>query len=86
MEADMASLYIKDEETSRLAKELAERRHLTKTAAVRLALTNELAKDEAKRSALEIIEELRRTSTLKFDPDVVIDKAFYDSLNDEEDD
>lgn len=82
----MASLYIKDEETSRLAQELAERRKLTKTAAVRLALTNELAKDKPKRSALEIIEELRRTSTLKYDPNVVIDKAFYDSLNDEEDD
>ncbi len=82
----MASLYIKDEETSRLAQELADRRKLTKTAAVRLALTNELAKDKPKRSALEIIEELRRTSTLKYDPNVVIDKAFYDSLNDEEDD
>ena len=82
----MASLYIKDEETSRLAQELADRRKLTKTAAVRLALTNELAKDKPKRSALEIIDELRRTSTLKYDPNVFIDKAFYDSLNDEEDD
>jgi antitoxin VapB len=82
----MASLYIKDEETSRLARELAERRKLTKTAAVRLALTNELAKDVPRRSALEIIEELQRTSTLRYDPNVVIDKAFYDSLNDEEDD
>ena len=82
----MASLYIKDEETSRLAQELADRRKLTKTAAVRLALTNELAKDKPKRSALEIIDELRRTSTLKYDPNLVIDKAFYDSLNDEEDD
>ncbi len=82
----MASLYIKDEETSRLARELAERRKLTKTAAVRLALTNELAKDVTRRSALEIIEELQRTSTLRYDPTVVIDKAFYDSLNDEEDD
>ncbi|MBJ6120574.1 type II toxin-antitoxin system VapB family antitoxin [Sphingomonas mollis] len=82
----MASLYIKDEETTRLAQELAERRHLTKTAAVRLALTNELAKDTPTRSLHEIADELRRTSTLRFDPTVVIDKAFYDSLNDEEDD
>ncbi len=81
----MASLYIKDEETSRLAQELAERRQLTKTAAVRLALTNELAKDQPKQSLHDVIAELRRTSTLKFDPTVVIDKAFYDSLNDEED-
>lgn len=82
----MASLYIKDEETTRLAAELAERRHLTKTAAVRLALTNELKRDEPQRSVMEITAELRRTSTLRFDPSVVIDKAFYDSLNDEEDD
>ncbi len=82
----MASLYIKDEETSRLARELAERRKLTKTAAVRLALTNELAKDVPKQSLHEIAEELRRTWKLKSDPNVVIDKAFYDSLNDEEDD
>ncbi len=76
----MASLYIKDEETSRLAQELAERRKLTKTAAVRLALTNELAKDEPERSLHDIIAELRRTSTFSYDPNVVIDKAFYDSL------
>ena len=82
----MASLYIKDEETSRLAQELAECRQLTKTAAVRLALTNELAKDVPKRSLHEIAEELRRTWNLEADPNVVIDKAFYDSLNDEEDD
>lgn len=82
----MASLYIKDEETSRLAQELAERRHLTKTAAVRLALTNELQRDQPQRSAMEIIDELHRTSTFRYDPDVVVDKAFYDSLNDEEDD
>jgi antitoxin VapB len=81
----MASLYIKDEETSRLAQELADRRKLTKTAAVRLALTNELAKDKPKRSALEIIEELRRTSTFRYDPNVVIDKAFYDSLYEDDD-
>jgi antitoxin VapB len=81
----MASLYIKDEETSRLAQELADRRKLTKTAAVRLALTNELAKDKPKRSALEIIEELRRTSTFRYDPNVVIGKAFYDSLYEDDD-
>lgn len=82
----MASLYIKDEETSRLAQELADRRNLTKTAAVRLALTNELAKDGSKRSLHEIAQEFWRTSPLKLDPDVVIDKSFYDSLNDEDDD
>jgi hypothetical protein len=69
----MASLYIKDAETSRLVQELAERRQLTKTAAVRLALTNERAKDEPRESLHDIVAELRRTPTLKFNPDVVIE-------------
>ena len=82
----MGALYVKDDEAERLAQRLAERRGLTKTAAVKLALANELAKDEPRRSVHEIVEELRRTSTFRFDPSIVIDKAFYDSLNDEEDD
>lgn len=82
----MGALYVKDEETSRLAKELAEQRGLTQTAAVKLALVNELARNEPERSLHEIVDELRRTSTLRFDPTIVIDKAFYDSLNDEDDD
>ena len=82
----MGALYVKDQEAERLATELANKRGLTKTAAVKLALVNELAKDEPKRSVHEIVEELWRTSTFRHDPTVVIDKAFYDSLNDEEDD
>ncbi len=82
----MGALYVKDSEAFAMAKELAEKRGLTKAAAVKLALANELAKDVPKRSLHEIADELRRTSPLRFDPGVVIDKAFYDSLNDEEDD
>ena len=80
----MGALYVKDAEAFRLAKELAERRGLTKAAAVKLALANELAKDVPKKSLHEIAAELRRTSKLRFDPDVVIDKAFYDSLYDDQ--
>lgn len=82
----MGALYVKDAEAFRMAQELADKRGLTKAAAVKLALANELAKDRPKRSVMEIAEELRRTSTLRFDPTVVIDKAFYNSLNDEDDD
>ena len=82
----MGALYVKDDEAFRMAKELAERRGLTKAAAVKLALANELQKDRPKRSVHDIVEELRRTSTLQFDPSVTVDKAFWDSLNDEEDD
>lgn len=82
----MGALYLKDNQVRAMAEKLAERRGLTKTAAVKLALVNELAKDEPKRSVHEIAEELRRTSKFKYDPSVVIDKAFWDSLNDEEGD
>jgi antitoxin VapB len=82
----MSALYVKDAEAEQMAKALAERRGLTKTAAVKLALVNELARDEPKRSVHEIAAEFRRTSKFKYDPSVMIDKAFWDSLNDEEDD
>lgn len=82
----MGALYVKDDEAFQMAKELAERRGLTKTAAVKLALSNELAKEQPETPLLKILEEFWRTSPLTFDPGVTIDKSFYDSLNDEEDD
>ena len=82
----MGALYVKDDEASQMAEDLARARGLTKTAAVKLALVNELARDKPKRSVHEIVEELRRTSTLQYNPSIVVDKAFWDSLNDEEDD
>ena len=82
----MGALYVKDDEALRMAEALAAQRGLTKVAAVKLALGNELAKDVPRRSVHEIAAELRRTSKLRFDPSIVIDKAFYDSLNDEEGD
>ena len=82
----MGALYVKDEQARSMAETLAERRGLTKAAAVKLALANELRKDEPPESLLLKMEEFWRTSKLKHDPTIVIDKAFYDSLNDEEDD
>ena len=76
----MASLYVKDEEANALAEQLASARGLTKTAAGTRAVRNELANEPTQRPVSEVIEELRRTSKLRYDPDVVIDKAFYDSL------
>lgn len=76
----MSALYVKDDEAFRLAKELADRRGLTKAAAVKLALTNELAKDAEKRSFSEIAAELRRTSKLPKENVGVADKAFFDDL------
>lgn len=78
-------MYIKDVQADALAKELAAERGLTKTAAVKLALTNELARGrESFRSLTEIARELRRTSTLPPSTGFVANKAFYDSLYDDE--
>jgi len=86
----MASLYVKDQETNALAEELAHRRGLSKTAAVKLALTHELAREaegpSAARPLREILEEFWREHPLGEPTGLEADKAFYDSLNDEEDD
>jgi antitoxin VapB len=76
----MGALYVKDDEALAMAEELAARRGVTKVAAVKLALANELERDKPKRSVHEIVEDLRRTSAYTYDPDVVIDKGFWDSL------
>lgn len=80
----MGALYVKDDEARLLAERLATRRGLTKVAAVKLALANELERDEPKQSVRDIVAGLRRTSGMRFDPAVVVDKAFYDSLDDED--
>ena len=86
----MASLYIKDNEANDLATELAGRRGLSKTAAVKLALRHELARDAGvpapHLSVQEVLERLWRDHPLGEPTGLEADKAFYDSLNDEEDD
>ncbi|MBX9796686.1 type II toxin-antitoxin system VapB family antitoxin [Sphingomonas sp.] len=86
----MASLYVKDHEANALAEELALRRGVTKTAAVKLALRHELARDAAAtptgRPLLAIMEEFWEEHPLGTPTGLEADKAFYDSLNDEDDD
>ncbi|ONF96868.1 type II toxin-antitoxin system VapB family antitoxin [Sphingomonas jeddahensis] len=80
----MGALYVKDDEVRQMAEELAAVCGVTKVAAVKRALANELARMTPRLSLGEKIAELRRTSPLRYDPDVIIDKAFYDSLYDDE--
>ena len=86
----MASLYVKNREADDLARQLADSRGLSKTAAVILALRNELARDEKepapRMSSRERLERFWRNNPLGEPTGFVADKAFYDSLNDEEDD
>jgi antitoxin VapB len=73
----------RSEEVNQLARKLASRAGVSKTEAVRIALTSELARREPRvpvaerlRPFLDRIDAVPRTG-------LVADKAFYDSLNDE---
>jgi antitoxin VapB len=85
----MASLYIKDSETAELATELAARLGVTKTEIVRDLLRRrkaELAPESPASSMRERLRAWREAHPLGESTGLEADKAFYDSLNDEEDD
>ncbi|MEH3103141.1 MAG: type II toxin-antitoxin system VapB family antitoxin [Sphingomonas phyllosphaerae] len=80
----MASLYIKDEEANVLAARLAERRGISKTMAVKLALQHELARDDVHVPLRERLAAWRKTLPSGKRTGLSADKAFYDSLSDED--
>ena len=85
----MASLYIKDNETAELATELAVRLGVTKTEVVRDLLRKrkaELASENRISSLRERLRAWREAHPLGEPTGLEADKAFYDSLNDEDDD
>ena len=85
----MASLYIKDNETAELATELAARLGVTKTEVVRDLLRKRKAELAAEAPPLSMRERLRawrEAHPLGESTGLEADKAFYDSLNDEDDD
>ncbi|TCP92389.1 antitoxin VapB [Sphingomonas sp. PP-CE-1A-559] len=85
----MASLYIKDNETAELATELATLLGVTKTEVVRDLLRKrkaELAPEAASLSMRERLRAWREAHLLGESTGLEADKAFYDSLNDEDDD
>ena len=87
----MASLFIKDAETADLAADLAKQLGTTKTQVVRRGLRelqDRMAKAaQPKRKPMaEWIREYREKNPLPPPTGFKADKAFYDSLNDEDDD
>ncbi|PZQ61697.1 MAG: transcription factor [Sphingomonas taxi] len=76
----MASLYIKDQEVNALAEELAQRRVITKTAAVKLALQHELAAVD-RRYTREKMLDLWERHPLQAPVGPIADKAFFDDLS-----
>ena len=77
------SLEIRDAETDRLVRELAERRRLAPDEAIKLAVRNELDRDPPPTSLWERIKPIQDRIAARPATGLVADKAFYDSLNDE---
>jgi antitoxin VapB len=81
----VASLYIKDAEANALAEQLATKRGLTKTAAVKLALENELSRDRPSQlTAREKLLKFWEENPLPPPTGLKADKAFFDDLWGEE--
>ncbi|WAJ26484.1 type II toxin-antitoxin system VapB family antitoxin [Antarcticirhabdus aurantiaca] len=74
------ALHIRDEETDALVRELASRRGIGLTEAVRVAVENELARERKRLSLRErlkpLVDEVARARKAEGMPD----KAFYDEL------
>ncbi|MBC7634175.1 MAG: type II toxin-antitoxin system VapB family antitoxin [Acetobacteraceae bacterium] len=76
-------LNIRSEEVNLLAERLATRRHMSKTAAVKLALENELRREEGDSPYPAWLQELQARIRCYPPTGLEADKAFFDSLNDE---
>jgi antitoxin VapB len=74
-------LYVKDQEVDRLAERLSTLRKVSKTEAVRQALTHELQRVEAEPTLVEKALAMTRELNRKYPPTgPAADKAFIDSL------
>jgi antitoxin VapB len=74
-------LNIRNERVNQLAEELAARKHVNKTEAVRLALEGELRRLEEKLPLSARLKPLQAKIASLPDSDVVLDKAFFDDLS-----
>ena len=76
-------LSIRSPDVDRLAETLAARRHTTKTAAVKLALENELRRLDAALPLRERLRPLQDRVLSRPATGLAADKAFYDGLSGE---
>lgn len=74
-------LNIRSETVNELARKLATRRQLSKTEAVRMALENELRREDESIPLWERIRSLRETIARYPDSGKQADKAFFDDLS-----
>jgi antitoxin VapB len=76
-------LHVRDEKTDELARELAGRRGISLTEAVREALETAVAQERARESLWQRTADLRAQVASFAATGETVDKAFYDSLYDE---
>jgi antitoxin VapB len=74
-------LNIRDETVNRLAAKLAARKRVTKTAAVKIALENELRREDAAVPLRERLRPLQARVLSRPATGQAADKAFYDALS-----
>jgi antitoxin VapB len=74
-------LNIRDETVNALAAELASRKHLSKTDAVKLALQNELRREQEAPPLRERLRPLQRQVQALPETGLEADKAFFDALS-----
>lgn len=79
-------LHVRDENTDRLARELARRRGISITEAIREAIEEALASENAKPGLWERTADLRAQVSAYPLSGETADKRFYDSLWDQEED
>jgi antitoxin VapB len=75
------ALHIRDEETDRLVRTLAQRKRIPLTEAVKLAVGNELRREDEKLSLWERLKPLRDRIAESPSTGLEADKAFYDELS-----
>ena len=77
------ALHIRDAEADRLVRRLAERKGIALTEAIKLAVRNELDREDRKASLWQRLKPLHERVAARRDTGLVADKTFYDGLNDE---
>jgi antitoxin VapB len=77
-------LYIKDDATAELVRELARRRGISKQDAVRLAVSAELKREDEKIPLRERVEKFWKENPLPPSTGLPADKAFFDDLSGED--
>ncbi|MGN7125433.1 MULTISPECIES: type II toxin-antitoxin system VapB family antitoxin [Methylorubrum] len=77
------ALHIRDAETDRLVRLLAERKGVPLTEAVKVAVLNELEREEQRPGLWERLKPLHERVAARPSTGLEADKAFFDGLNDE---